>query len=144
MKKVLIYDTTLRDGAQGEKINYSVADMLKIAKRLDEIGVHYIEGGWPGANETATRFFKEAKKIGLKSAKLTAFGSTRKKNATCQKDGNLKALVDAGTPAVAIFGKSWDLHVRKILKTSLAENLRMIEESVIYLKKRGKEVIYDA
>ena len=143
-KQILIYDTTLRDGAQGEKINFSPEDKLRITLRLDEIGVHYVEGGWPGSNPKDVKFFEKAKEVTFKNARLVAFGSTRKPNISCSEDLNLQALLDAETPAVAIFGKSWDLHVKSVIKTTLEENLTMIRDSVAYLKSHGKEVIYDA
>ena len=143
-KQILIFDTTLRDGAQGENISFSAEDKLRIAQRLDDIGVHYIEGGWPGSNPRDVQFFEMAKDVTFENAKLTAFGSTRKPNISCGEDPNLQALLDAETPAVAIFGKSWDLHVEKVLGTTLKENLAMIRESVAYFKAHGKEVIYDA
>ena len=111
MKQVLIYDTTLRDGSQGENISFSSEEMLKIAKKLDQTGVHYIEGGWPGSNLRDARFFELAREEKFQNARITAFGSTRKANATAEDDPNLKALIDSGAPAVAIVGKSWPLHV---------------------------------
>ena len=144
MKKVLLYDTTLRDGTQCEGISLSVHDKILIAKRLDEFGVHYIEGGWPGSNPKDMAFFKEISKAGIKNAKIAAFGSTRKANVKVSEDPQIKALLDAGTKVVTIFGKSWDLHVTEVFKTSLKENLSMIEGSVRYLKSKRREVIYDA
>ena len=143
-KQVIIYDTTLRDGTQGEYISLSAEDKLRIAKKLDEFGIHYIEGGWPGSNPKDARFFEMAKLATFKNAKLTAFGSTRKANTKVEEDENIKALLNAGVNTVTIFGKSWDLHVTEILSTTLQENLNMIYESVAYLKEKGKEVIYDA
>jgi len=144
MSEISIYDTTLRDGTQSEGISLSVNDKLKIARRLDDFGVHYIEGGWPGSNPKDAEFFDRAKTLSFKNAKLAAFGSTRRKNTEPDRDPNLIALLDAGTPVVTLVGKSWELHVRDILETSLEENLLMIEESTAYLKSKGKEVIYDA
>jgi len=141
--KVYIYDTTLRDGAQREGMALSVADKLKIALKLDELGVHYIEGGFPGSNPKDAEFFKLIKKYNLQ-AKLVAFGSTRKKNTTAATDKNLQALLEVDTPAVCIVGKSWDLHVKEALRASLEENLAMIYDSVSYLKSKGREVIFDA
>ncbi len=141
---ILIYDTTLRDGTQGEQVTLSAKDKQRIAKKLDDFGVHYIEGGWPGANPKDIRFFKEARQISFKTAKLTAFGSTRKPNTPVEKSQNILALLEAETTTVAIVGKSWDLHATQILGVSLDENLRMIEETLAYLKKKGKEVIFDA
>jgi 2-isopropylmalate synthase len=143
-KNVLIYDTTLRDGTQGEQINFSAEEKLRVAQRLDEMHFHYVEGGWPGSNPKDMRFFELAKMKPLKHARLTAFGSTRKAGAGPEKCPNLQAILDAGTPAVAIFGKSWDFHATEILGVSLDENLAMIRESVEYLEAMGKEVIYDA
>jgi len=144
MSEVLIYDTTLRDGTQGEGISLSVNDKLKIARRLDEFGIHYIEGGWPGSNPKDVEFFARAKSIRFEGAKMVAFGSTRRKNTSPEKDQNLQALLEAETSVVALVGKSWDLHVFDVLETSREENLAMIEDSLAYIKKLGKEVIYDA
>ncbi len=143
-QKILLYDTTLRDGTQREGISLSSADKIKIAKKLDEFGVHYIEGGWPGSNPKDAEFFERAKQIEWKNAKITAFGSTRYKNTTVEEDANIKALVEAETPVITLVGKSWDLHVNVVLETDPEENLDMIYESVEYFKKMGKEVIYDA
>ena len=143
MEPVLLYDTTLRDGTQGENINFSAEEKIKIAQRLDEIGIHYIEGGWPGSNPRDRQFFDLAKKIRFKNARLAAFGSTRRPGILPGDDQNLKALVASETPVVTIFGKSWDHHV-KLMSNTLEENLSMIEETVAYLKRRGREVIYDA
>ncbi len=142
-KKIQVYDTTLRDGSQGEGISYSVQDKLLIAKKIDEMGFDFIEGGWPGANPKDISFFEEAKKLKLKHAKLVAFGSTRKANSDASEDNNLRGLIEAGTSTITLFGKSWDFHVTEVFKTSLDENLRMIEDSVKYLKTKNKEVIYD-
>ncbi len=144
MRQIIIYDTTLRDGTQGEYISLSAEDKLRIAKKLDEFGIHYIEGGWPGSNPKDARFFEMARLATFKNSRLTAFGSTRKANTKVDEDENIKALLDAGVNSVTIFGKSWDLHATEILGTTLEENLNMIYESVSYLKEKGKEVIYDA
>ncbi|MFH2033909.1 MAG: citramalate synthase [Candidatus Margulisiibacteriota bacterium] len=144
MPKLTLFDTTLRDGAQTEGISFTVQDKIKILKLLDELGIHYIEGGWPGSNPKDIEFFEQARDIKLKNARLVAFGSTRRAKNSCEKDANLQALVNSGTPAVAIFGKSWDFHVTEALKISLEENLELIEDSVKYLKKKGREVIFDA
>ncbi|MEM7343909.1 MAG: citramalate synthase [Chloroflexota bacterium] len=144
MNQILLYDTTLRDGTQGEGISLSCNDKLKIAKKLDDFGVHYIEGGWPGSNPKDAEFFARQNELKLETAKIAAFGSTRYKNTPCDKDANLQALVAANTPVVTLFGKSWDLHVHHVLETDEEENLDMIMESVKYFKDRGKEVIYDA
>lgn len=144
MSRIMIYDTTLRDGSQTEGISFTVNDKLKIAEKLDRLGVHYIEGGWPGSNPKDKQFFNIAKKKKLKNAKMAAFGSTRRARITPARDQNLRELIRSQTPAVTIFGKSWDLHVLDVLKTTLEENLKMISDSVGYLKERKKEVIYDA
>ncbi|MDY0132634.1 MAG: citramalate synthase [Desulforegulaceae bacterium] len=144
MPEVYLYDTTLRDGSQGENINFTVEDKLKIAKRLDEFGIHYVEGGWPGSNPKDTIFFEEAKKIEFKNSKLTAFGATRRAGFTCEEDPSIQAILKSNSPAVTLFGKTWDLHVTKIMNNSLEENLKMIEESVSYFKEKGREIIYDA
>lgn len=144
MKRINIFDSTLRDGAQAEGISFSVEDKLKIVKALDELGTSYIEAGNPGSNPKDLEFFKEAKKLELKNAKLTAFGSTRRRDIKVEEDANVISLLSADTTAVAIFGKSWDFHVTDIIKTTLDENLRMIKDTVQFLKNNGKEVIFDA
>ncbi len=141
---VKIYDTTLRDGTQAEEISFSSTDKLLIAEKLDELGIHYIEGGWPGSNPKDMEFFELAKKLNLKNAKISAFGSTRRANVSVEKDANVIALLKAETEVVAIFGKSWDMHVTDALKCSLDDNLRMIHDTVSFMKKHGREVIYDA
>lgn len=141
---VHIYDTTLRDGAQREGISLSLNDKIKIARRLDEFGVHYIEGGWPGSNPKDEEFFRAAQEIEWRQARIAAFGSTRRKGCEPADDPNIQALLQANTPVVTVVGKSWDLHVYDVLQTDLEENLAMISESVAYLKEQGKEVIYDA
>ncbi len=143
-KKIQIYDTTLRDGSQGEGISFSVQDKVLIAKKIDELGFPYIEGGWPGANPKDIAFFEEIKKVRLKNSSVVAFGSTRKAHSKASEDENLRGLLAAGTSTITIFGKSWDLHVREVFKTDLEENIRMIHDSVKFLKSKGKEVIYDA
>ena len=142
--KVLVYDTTLRDGTQGEQTNFSAEEKLRIAQRLDDAHFDYIEGGWPGSNPKDIRFFEMAQNIKFKNSRLTAFGSTRHPHTKPESCLNLKALVKAGTSAGAIVGKSWDLHVTEILKTDLNENLAMIADSIEYLKSMGKEVLFDA
>lgn len=144
MSTIYIYDTTLRDGTQREGISLSVDDKLKIARRLDEFGVHYIEGGWPGSNPKDAAFFERARDLNLKHAKLAAFGSTMKKGSQPEEDANLQALLSAETPVVTLVGKSWDLHVTQVLETSLEENLAMIGKSVAFMKAHHKEVVYDA
>lgn len=143
--KVHIFDSTLRDGSQAQGISFSVHDKLKIAAKLDEIGVSYIEAGNPGSNRKDLEFFMLAREeLKLTQAKLCAFGSTRRPGSRVEKDAGLLALVSAGAPVTAIFGKSWDFHVTDIIKTTLAENLAMIKDSIAYLKSLGKEVIFDA
>ncbi|HVR03458.1 MAG TPA: citramalate synthase, partial [Polyangia bacterium] len=139
-----LFDTTLRDGTQSEGLSLSVEDKLKIAKVLDAFGIHFIEGGYPGSNPKDIEFFRRAKTLLLKHAKLTAFGSTRKAGGRASDDANLRALVDAETPVVCIFGKSSTLHVTRVLETTLEENLAMIGDSVAFVKGRGREVVYDA
>ena len=141
---VKIYDTTLRDGTQGEGISFSVADKLLIAERLDHFGVDYIEGGFPGSNPRDITFFQEAAKLKLKRARLAAFGSTRHAGAKASEDAQLRTLLDSGMPVMTIVGKTWTLHVTEILRTTLEENLAMIEDSTRYLVAQGREVVYDA
>ena len=142
--KIFIFDTTLRDGTQGEAISFSVDDKLVIAQKLDDLGIDYIEGGWPGSNPKDEDFFKRASELNLKHAKLTAFGSTRFAKNPVEEDRNVRKLIEAGTPVVSIFGKSWELHTRRALGVSEAENLILISDTVRYLKDHGKEVVYDA
>lgn len=144
MEPILLYDTTLRDGTQGENITFTADEKVKIALRLDEIGIHYIEGGWPGSNPKDMQFFDLAKRVKFKTARLAAFGSTRKPGIQASEDKNLEALLASETPTVTIFGKSWNLHVEEVMSNSLAENLAMIYDSVKFLKWNGREVIYDA
>src|SRR5690606_30482792 len=141
---VEIYDTTLRDGTQGQDVHLTSADKVAIAQRLDAFGVDYIEGGWPGSNPKDARFFEAMKDVALTRARLSAFGSTRHKDVTCEEDANLQALLAARTPVVAVFGKSWTLHVEHALGATLEQNLDMIRSSVAYLKRHGKTVVYDA
>ncbi len=142
--EVEIYDTTLRDGSQGEGISFSAADKLRIAERLDAFGVHYIEGGWPGSNPKDMEFFALAQKRRFRNAKLAAFGSTRRKNVAVELDDQVRLLLEAETPVITIFGKTWSLHVREALRTTPEENLGMIGDTVRYLKDHGKVVVYDA
>ncbi len=141
---VKIYDTTLRDGTQGEGVNFSMEDKVRIARRLDEFGVHYIEGGWPGSNPKDVRFFQEMQSVPLKNAKLACFGSTRRPNTPADQDTNLRRLVESRANVATIYGKSWDFQVIEALNTTLDENLAMIRESVAFLKPHFEEVIYDA
>lgn len=142
-KALSIFDTTLRDGTQGEGISLSADDKLKIAKKLDQLGVHYIEGGIPGSNSKDIEFFKRVQELNL-SAKITAFGSTRRKDSVAEHDANLKRMLEAGVQATTLVGKSWDFHVYTALQTTLEENLAMIYDSIAYLKRQGMEVIFDA
>ncbi len=144
MEKVYTYDTTLRDGSQAEGVNFSLEDKLRIAQKLDEFGIDYIEGGWPYANPKDNLFFQKIKRLRFEHAKPVAFGSTRKPGKTVKEDKQIEALIKAEVPAITIFGKSWDLHVTDALKTSLEENLDMVYESVEFLKKYVDEVIFDA
>ncbi len=143
-KPILIYDTTLRDGTQGEGVSFTVSAKLRVAEKLDQFGIDYIEGGWPGSNPRDMSFFEEAKHLKLKHAKLAAFGSTRRAKVKASEDPQLALLLKAETPVVTIFGKTWLLHVTEILRTTPEENLAMIEDSVRFLVEAGREVIYDA
>ena len=143
--QIFLFDTTLRDGTQSEGLSLTVDDKIKIARILDGFGFHYIEGGYPGSNPKDIEFFRRAKtELVLKTAKLTAFGSTRKAGSKAESDPNIMALIEAETPVVCIYGKSWPMHVTHVLATTLDENLAMIRDSVATLKKAGREVIYDA
>ncbi|MFI2858497.1 citramalate synthase [Paenibacillus sp. JSM ZJ436] len=142
-KSISIFDTTLRDGTQGEGISFSADDKIKIARKLDALGVHYIEGGIPGSNSKDIEFFRRAKDLGL-SSKITAFGSTRRKGMAAEHDANLKCILESGAQAATLVGKSWDFHVHTALQTTLEENLAMIYDSIAYLKASGLEVIFDA
>src|SRR5436190_4164828 len=144
MNRVEIYDTTLRDGSQGLGISFSVLDKLRIAERLDQFGVHYIEGGWPGSNPKDIEFFDEAKRRRFRNARLAAFGATRRKGVTAASDDQVRLLIDAETPVVTIVGKTWLLHVKEVLQTTADENLAMIEETIRHLKSHGRFVVYDA
>ena len=141
---IVLYDTTLRDGTQRAGVSLSVEDKLRIAARLDELGIHYIEGGWPGSNPKDAEFFRRAGEVGLRHARLAAFGSTRRAGVSCADDPSLQALTAAQTPVVTLVGKGSLLHVERVLETTRAENLRMIAESVAYFKQLAKEVVYDA
>jgi len=143
-RQIYIYDTTLRDGCQGEDVNFSIEDKLRIAEKLDELGMHFIEGGWPSANPKDERFFKELIARGLKNSKLVAFGSTCKKNLTPGKDPQVAKLARLDVEYVAVVGKSWLLHIKDVLHTSPKENLRMIGDTIDYLCQRGKKVFFDA
>jgi 2-isopropylmalate synthase len=142
--KISVLDTTLRDGTQGEAVSFTVDDKLVIAQKLDELGIDYIEGGWPGSNPRDKDFFTRARDLKLRHARLTAFGSTRFAKNRVERDPNVKALLDAATPVISIFGKTWDLHTERALKVTEEENLKLISETVRYLKDHGREVIFDA
>lgn len=139
-----IYDTTLRDGMQGEKVSFTLEDKLRVAQHLDDLGIHYIEGGFPLANAKEEEFFRQVRQIKWKYARLAAFGSTRRPGGKSEADPHLRALLEAETPVVTIVGKTWTRHVTEVLRTTLEENLAMIEESAAFLKKEGREVVYDA
>ena len=142
--RIQTFDTTLRDGTQGEAVSFSVDDKLVIAQKLDELGIDYIEGGWPNSNPKDKDFFQRAKGVKLKHARLTAFGSTRFAKNKVEQDPNVRALLEAETPTVSIFGKSWELHVKRALGVTEEENLKLISETVKFLKTAGREVVYDA
>jgi len=144
MSNVILYDTTLREGNQAENIAFSLEDKLRITQKLDELGVHYIEGGWPSSNSTDYDYFQQISRHSLKKAMVTAFGSTAKPGTEISRDKNLNGLITAGTRAVTIFGKAWDSHVRDVLKISLEDNLRLVEDSLRYLKANVAEVFFDA
>ncbi|HEY9708768.1 MAG TPA: citramalate synthase, partial [Oculatellaceae cyanobacterium] len=142
--QIWIYDTTLRDGSQREGLSLSLEDKLRIARQLDQLGIPFIEGGWPGANPKDVQFFWQIKEEPLTQAEVVAFCSTRRPNTTAAADPMLQAILAAGTRWVTIFGKSWDLHVTEGLNTSLEENLAMIQDTIEYLRSQGRRVIYDA
>ena len=144
MQKVTVYDTTLRDGTQGTGISFSMQDKLRVAERLDNFGVHYIEGGWPGSNPKDVAFFAEAAKRTWKSAKITAFGMTRRGGVRVEDDTQVRQLLEAETPVITVVGKTWPLHVTEVFGVSLDENLAMIRDTIAHLKSRGREVFYDA
>ena len=144
MSRVSIYDTTLRDGSQGEGVNFSLQDKLLLTRKLDELGIDFIEGGYPLSNPKDFEYFQAVRELTLKHAKVVAFGMTRRKNAPAETDTCLRALLDARTPVVTIVGKTWDFHVTQVLGTTLEENLRMIADSVAHCRSQGREVFYDA
>src|SRR5208337_3551062 len=141
---VKTYDTTLRDGTQAEDFCFSAEDKVRIALKLDDIGIHYIEGGWPGSNPKDAGFFREIRNYQLKHARIAAFGSTYHPSSTASSDLNLKALLEADTELVTIFGKSWTVHVKEALHTTLERNLDLIYGSIEFLRRQGKTVFYDA
>ncbi|MBM3740381.1 MAG: citramalate synthase [Acidobacteria bacterium] len=142
--RIFTFDTTLRDGTQGEAVSFSVDDKLTIATKLDEIGIDYIEGGWPGSNPKDKEFFTRAKELKFQHARMCAFGATRMAKFAVHKDPSVLALVESQTPACSIFGKTWDLHVHRALNITLEENLTLISDTVGFLRSHGREVIYDA
>lgn len=142
--RVALYDTTLRDGTQGEGVAFTSDDKVAVARRLDAFGVDFIEGGWPGSNPRDAEFFERMRDVPLRRARLAAFGATRRKGVAPEDDANLRALVAAATPVVTVFGKSWPLHVTEALGATLAENLAMIEDSLAYLAAQGRALVYDA
>lgn len=144
MCRISIYDSTLRDGAQGKGISFTVKDKIKIAKKLDELGVDYIEAGNPGSNPKDSEFFTEVKKLNLQNSKIVAFGSTRRPYINAEEDSNLLSMLEAGTDTVAVFGKSWDFQVTEVLKTTIEENLDMIRDSIAFMRDNGKSVVFDA
>ncbi|MBI5188768.1 MAG: citramalate synthase [Nitrospirae bacterium] len=144
MRQIEIYDTTLRDGAQAEDISFSVEDKLRITEKLDELGVHYIEGGWPGSNPKDIEYFKKVRKLSLKNSKIVAFGSTHRPRHRVDEDTTIKALLDSKAKIITIVGKTWDFHVKEALRISLDENLDIIHNSVAYLKKHVEKVFFDA
>ena len=143
-ESIVIYDTTLRDGTQGLGLSFSSLDKLRVAEKLDDFGVDYIEGGWPGSNPKDVDFFSEARKKEWKNAKIAAFGSTRRADKSVETDPQVKTLLEAETPVITFFGKTWKLHVTEVLRTTPEENQAMIRDTANYLKEQGREVIYDA
>src|SRR5262245_1696033 len=144
MKRIALYDTTLRDGCQSEDVSFTLEDKLRIAEKLDHFGIDYIEGGWPGSNPRDEEFFLAVKKLHLTHAQIAAFGSTRRANIAAADDLNIRLLLKAETPIVTIVGKTWDLHVRDDLRISKKANLDVIGDSIAYLKKRVDQVFFDA
>jgi 2-isopropylmalate synthase len=143
-QSIALYDTTLRDGTQGLGVSFSSLDKIRIAQRLDEFGMNYIEGGWPGSNPKDVEFFREAKKVTWKNAKIAAFGSTRRKDKPVAEDAQIITLLEAETPVVTVYGKSWDLHVTEVLNTTLEENKKMIYDTAKFFVEHGREFVYDA
>src|SRR3972149_3680955 len=144
MNKIVLYDTTLRDGSQGEGVSFSLQDKLGIAVKLDDLGIDYIEGGYPFSNPKDESFFMEIKNVRLRHARIAAFGSTRRANFPTSEDPNIMSLIKAETPVITIVGKSWDFQVSNVLRTTLDENLKMVAETIEFLKGENKEVIFDA
>src|SRR3989454_2044093 len=143
-QRITIYDTTLRDGTQGEGVSFSMEDKVRLASRLDALGIHYIEGGWPGSNPKDLRFFRRMQDVNLKHAKLAAFSMTRRAGGAADNDANMRALVEAGAPVATIVGKSWDFHVTAALDTTLDENRAMIADTIGWLRPKMDEVVFDA
>jgi len=141
---IRIYDTTLRDGTQGEGVSFSMEDKVRLATRFDALGIHYIEGGWPGSNPKDLRFFRRMQDVSLKHAKLAAFSMTRRAGGSAESDPNMQAVLEAGAPVATIVGKSWDFHVTHALETTLPENVAMIGDTIGFLRSRVDEVIFDA
>jgi 2-isopropylmalate synthase len=144
MARIELYDTTLRDGSQGEGVYFSLQDKLAITSKLDELGFDYIEGGYPLSNPKDYEYFQQVRKLPLEYAKVVAFGMTRRKGVSAEDDIGMQALMESQAPVITIVGKTWDLHVREVLGVDEAENLAMIHDSISYLKSQGREVIYDA
>ncbi|MDB5108266.1 MAG: 2-isopropylmalate synthase/homocitrate synthase family protein, partial [Candidatus Binatus sp.] len=143
-KHIQVYDTTLRDGCQSEDVSLTIEDKVTIAERLDDLGIDYIEGGWPGSNDRDASFFKEIKKIKIRHAKIAAFGSTRRSGVRAAADRNLQLLLRAETPVATVVGKTWDMHVREALRISNEENLEILNDTIAFLKKNFDEAIFDA
>src|SRR5262249_39106524 len=143
-KLVKIYDTTLRDGTQGEGVSFSMEDKVRLATRFDALGIHYIEGGWPGSTPKDLRFSRRMQDVTLKQAKLAAFSMTRRAGVSAAGDANMQSLIEAGAPVATIVGKSWDFHVREALETTLPENLAMIGDTIAYLRPKIDDVMHDA
>jgi 2-isopropylmalate synthase len=144
MSKIYLYDTTLRDGAQKEGVSFSVVDKLEITSRLDDMGINFIEGGWPGSNPRDAEFFQKAKGLKLKNAEIVVFGSTRRANIYAEEDSNLLIMLETGFKYACLVGKTSDLQVTQVLETTLEENLKMIADSIKFLKKKGMTVFLDA
>src|SRR5688572_3791379 len=144
MRNIQIYDTTLRDGTQGEGVSLSLQDKLNITQRLDELGFDYVEGGYPLSNEKDAEYFRRVRDLDLAHAKVCAFGMTRRKGVNVEDDPGMKALVAARAPVCTVVGKTWDFHATEVLRVSLEENLAMIRDSVAFLAANCDEVIYDA
>jgi 2-isopropylmalate synthase len=144
MRKIQLYDTTLRDGCQSEDVSLTLDDKLRVAELLDDLGIHVVEGGWPGSNPRDEEFFRAVKKLRLRHARIAAFGTTKRPGVRASEDRNLQLCVRADTPVVTIVGKTWDLHVKEDLRIALKANLEVIAESVAYLKKHTDEVVFDA